>query len=78
MAHILNQDMDLAFNVENKLQAIVINKRGYIIASDGAIVNQSVLDIYDNVKAEDYLNAFLTMHMYNNDLNQALYVIYNK
>ena len=78
MAHILNQDMDLAFNVENKLQAIVINKRGYIIANDGAIVNQSILDIYDNVKAEDYLNAFLTMHMYNNDLNQALYVIYNK
>ena len=78
MAHILNQDMDLAFNVENKLQAIVINKRGYIITNDGAIVNQSILDIYDNVKAEDYLNAFLTMHMYNNDLNQALYVIYNK
>ena len=76
MPQILNQNMDLAFDVENKLQAIVINKRGYIIASDGAIVNQSILDIYDNVTAEDYLEAFLTMHMYDNNLNHSLYQIF--
>ena len=76
MPQILNQDIDLAFDVENKLQAIVINKRGYIIASDGAIVNQSILDIYDNVTAEDYLEAFLTMHMYGNSINRTLYHIF--
>ena len=76
MPQILNQNMDLAFDVENKLQAIVINKRGYIIANDGAIVNQSILDIYDNIKAEDYLEAFLVMHMYNNNIDQALYHIF--
>ena len=76
MPQILNQNMDLAFDVENKLQAIVINKRGYIIASDGAIVNQSILDIYDNITAEDYLEAFLTMHMYDNNINHSLYQIF--
>ena len=78
MPQILNQDIDLAFDVETKLQAIVINKRGYIIASDGAIVNQSILDIYDNVRAEDYLFAFLHQHMYNNSIDNTLYAIYNE
>lgn len=73
----VSADLDLAFDEEYKLQALVINQKGYIIASEGTIVNQSVLDIYDTISAAEYLQAFKTMHLYNNSLNNALFVIYN-
>lgn len=61
----------IAYDPEVKVQAIINNGVGHIIGIDGGIVNRTTF--YNNIpSAEEYLKAFLNMHMFNNNLELAL------
>lgn len=70
-------DIDIAFDTDLKLHSLIKGNKGYIIANDGAIVNEFNFEGYESICAAQYLEAFKVMHMYENQMGKTIKSILN-